>query len=60
MTPARLESLRAEFERACAALPPHERPSLDRRESGEYRTMQARERWAGWCMAVAEYCEGEA
>ena len=58
MTPDRIESLRAEFERACAEsdrLPP-----MERLESGEYRTAYARAMFRGWCLAHAWYCEGEA
>lgn len=60
MTPARLESLRADFEAACLSVPAHERPSFQRIESGEYRTVWARAMFRGWSLAWAHYCDGEA
>ena len=54
---AALDTLRAEFEAACAALAV--RPNLDRREGGEYRVSWTRALWLGWQMAVECYCEGE-
>lgn len=60
MTPARIESLRAEFEAVCATLPEHARPKLLRVDGGPYQFTYARAMFAGWQMAHAHYCDGEA